>query len=804
MVRVGGSMRAWLSAFRLAVPLCRLAARGAAGRRRALFEPSGRLAGGRRPDRDVRIARDGWGIPHVEARTWSDAAFAVGFCHGADRLGQLELFRRLAWGRLAAAIGRPALPLDAALRTLGYKRQAVAYMARIDATTLAELEAYARGLNEAIERRLAAGALPAECRALGITPEPWAVSDSLAVSRLGASDVTAPAKALLGRVAAALRPELRRFFGPLAAPGAAADGACGGGARQPAWGSNAWALAGWRTRDGRPMVCADPHVGLIAPCLWYAASLRVAEAAEAVAGLTVPGWPFVVLGRNRRLAWGATNMLADACDLYREQLVGEGYRVDGRVRALARRTERIAVRGERDARLVVRATHRGPLVSDSPLLRRLLGLDDGQAVSLGTCADRAAADELTAFRRINRAANLEAFGEALRTYGQCGLHFVVADADGRIARLPAAALPRRPRPPAPRLLDGATRRDDWLGVDAPARLPACIDPPEGFCANANELPAPPAQARRLGHLTCPPYRGRRLRALLAAGEDVSVLDAAAVQRDDFCLFTDEVVRRAAGILRAAGGARGRRAAALLERFDGWMTPESGSAAVAAVFGEFLRRRLFARLLGARLGVSFAETYQSFPVALRVLTAAETEGDAMFAHRMGRLVRSAVGDALRYLRRTQGRNPRRWTWGRAAAVGPAGPLGRVPLLGRAWRARPLPAGGSAHTIAQSRFAFRPRARRQAVYLGATARLIMSLGRRDVLVAVAGGQSENPASRHWGDLGERMRSGGYASVRLDGVPAGGIEAVVTLAGRRRRAIARPEAPAPSPPVVRPGLG
>ena len=37
-------------------------------------------------------------------------------------------------------------------------------------------------------------------------------------------------------------------------------------------------------------------------------------------GATLPGTPAVALGRNRDIAWGATNVAADVQDLYRERL----------------------------------------------------------------------------------------------------------------------------------------------------------------------------------------------------------------------------------------------------------------------------------------------------------------------------------------------------------------------------------------------------------------------------------------------------------------------------------------------------
>src|SRR5918996_812729 len=70
----------------------------------------------------LTIARDRWGIPHVEAATEADAWYALGFCHGQDRAFQLELLARAGRGLLAELLGAAALPVDRLSRTLGFRR----------------------------------------------------------------------------------------------------------------------------------------------------------------------------------------------------------------------------------------------------------------------------------------------------------------------------------------------------------------------------------------------------------------------------------------------------------------------------------------------------------------------------------------------------------------------------------------------------------------------------------------------------------------------------------------------------------
>src|SRR5437762_2762437 len=90
----------------------------------------------------VSIRRDRWGIPHVDARSATDAWFGLGFCHAQDRVFQLELLLRVGSGTLAELIGRDGLAIDRMSRRLGFRRTAQAQLEVIGPEVRAVLEAY--------------------------------------------------------------------------------------------------------------------------------------------------------------------------------------------------------------------------------------------------------------------------------------------------------------------------------------------------------------------------------------------------------------------------------------------------------------------------------------------------------------------------------------------------------------------------------------------------------------------------------------------------------------------------------------
>src|SRR5262249_48784979 len=148
----------------------------------------------------------------------------------------------------------------------------------------------------------------------------------------------------------------------------------------------------------------------------------------------------VILGRNRQVAWGCTNVHDDSADLYVEAFDAaepDRYRVPGGWQKVDTLDEPIRVR---DGPLAsswhtvshrVRATRHGPLIESR-----------GRLYALRWTALEAA-PELTAFALIDRAASWDDFREALRLYPGPSQNFVYADTQGHIAWYSAGRLPIR-------------------------------------------------------------------------------------------------------------------------------------------------------------------------------------------------------------------------------------------------------------------------------------------------------------------------------------------------------------------------
>ena len=87
-------------------------------------------------------------------------------------------------------------------------------------------------------------------------------------------------------------------------------------------GSNNWVVSGAHTASGKPLLSNDMHLDLRIPNVWYEAHLTAGD--FDVAGVTLPGVPFVIVGHNRYIAWGFTNLGPNVEDVYIEKFNDQG------------------------------------------------------------------------------------------------------------------------------------------------------------------------------------------------------------------------------------------------------------------------------------------------------------------------------------------------------------------------------------------------------------------------------------------------------------------------------------------------
>ena len=716
----------------------------------------------------VEIVRDRFGIPHVYARSRADLVRAQGFVHAQDRLFQMESVRRFAFGRLSELVGRRTLEADRVARRLLLRRTAEVDAAACDPEAAALAEAYCEGVNAFLER----GPLPLELRLLRAHPEPWTPVDVQAPAQMFALVLCGnwENELLRARLAAALGDERLARIDPtypgdhplIVPPARVARRAArfrrvlrsrlGTGA------SNSFVVSGARTASGAPILANDPHLVLGIPSVWHAQHL-VWDGGESW-GFTIAGAPVVILGRNRRVAWGMTTAMIDTQDLFVERLHPDDptrYEADGTWLEGEVVREEIRVRGRR-APVVeeVLVTRHGPVVVPAePGGREALALSWSHHEPGETT--RSLLDLMTA-------RSVEDADRALDGFAGPPHNYVLADADGTIAyRLAGGPIPRRRVGSGSVPTPGWDSERDWDGYLSPAELPRFRNPAGGAIVTANNRIAGEGYPHRLPGEYLSGYRAQRLQTLLDANRALTPDAAARILLDRLSLPGLELARIAGGF--RTDDALEARALDVLSEWDGDYAAESaGGAVYAALVGALEREALRAACGGEAPDVPLGLFERGRPALLRRLgerddslfAGAGGDGAPMTWERVfGRALAAAVADL--------GADPAAWRRGRFHRLRFAHPLERLPGLRRLVSRGPFPIGGDADTVQVMSPASGMAA---GATIGPSMRAVYDLGDPDgTRIALAPGQSGHPGSPHYDDLLAPWLAGEYVPLATD---------------------------------------
>lgn len=626
-------------------------------------------------DGRVEIHWDDHHIPFVDAETDSDAAFALGLVHAHLRLGQMELMRRIAQGRISEVAGPIMVDVDRAIRTIDYGRAAEAMEADFPPETRAWLERFVAGINHYIDQMEVE---PHEFSVLGLSRDPWTIRDLITIGRLGSSDINWMIWFDLWPLRT--RPDWPELWSELIEAGSGSltsfpakphDHALiaeiiGGYSKA---GSNAFAVGPKWTGNGHALIASDPHLGLLLPNIWLLVGFKCPS--YHTVGMMIPGIPFVAVGRNERIAWGGTNMRAATSDFFDVSAL--------RPDEIKTQSEPIRVRWWRDAEFKSRLTPHGPVISDIPMLKN--GVDETVALRW---VGHNATDEFTSMLAVNRAQDWESFRAAFRTFAISAQNMIYADADGNIGQMMAVQVPARPDGVPPFINkpeDSAWRH--IVGADA---LPTSFNPPQGYLASANNRP--PETPVPVGYFFSTDDRVLRMSQLIEECGSVSVEEAAAIQTDvlqpsslDVCRATIEAVDRLG--LEAELNPGQQKIVDEIRGWDGYYTVDSRGAVAYEAFLHNFIRYFYGRRFDDKTLASFTSVSHLGVIVPRDIRAASDQELAV-------ALRNAFLAAAAAYERYE-------NWGDMHRVVVNHPFAMIPLVGARYRFADMPAPGSRQTV-----------------------------------------------------------------------------------------------------------
>jgi len=586
----------------------------------------------------VKVIRDGHGAPTIDAANFNDLFFAQGYVTAQDRLFQMDGMRRFAAGELSEVFGSDYLDHDRQQRILGLKVVAQKTVETLPTEDRSRFEAYARGVNAYLEAHR--DRLPLEFRILGYSPRPWTPEDSTLIGVQMVEDLSpSPRHALMReKILAKLGPELTADLyvnsswhdrpPTVSRPtldqeikgddqnddededdDSGADSSVTGLTPRPdvpalpslpemflderalVLGSNNWVVSGAHTVSGKPLLSNDMHLHNQMPNLWYEAHLRCASHNFDVAGVTLPGYPYVIVGHNQRIAWGFTNLGPTVEDVYVETFNSDGqYLTPEGWKQPEHRREVIHPKEKPDVIVDVVLTRHGPIVTDMvPGEARKLALRwtlyDGMR---------------SPFFAVDSAQKWEEFRRAFSELDAPGQNVVYADVDGNIGYQATGKIPIRAAGDGSLPENGSDNAHEWIGYIPFDKLPSIFNLPTGIIATANSRITPDGFRYSLSAEWEAPWRSARIYRVLESGKKFSAADMLALETDIYSELDRFFGERFVYAVDHAKNPsmRAKAAAEILRQWDGRMIENSPAPTIAVEARQELTRLLLEPKLGA--------------------------------------------------------------------------------------------------------------------------------------------------------------------------------------------------------------
>ena len=536
---------------------------------------------------EVEVLRDNYGINHIYANNQKDLFFMQGYLAAKDRLFQFEIWRRQATGTVAEILGDNELERDIGTRLFKFRGNMVDELNHYHEDGFEIVSSFVSGINKYIEEvNKEPNQLPIEFEILGIKPEKWTNEDVIsrhqgllgnivqelnigrAVSLIGDEKVKElmwfhpkdPDISLDNDLTYEdLKQDILRLYNAYREPikfkkhyildkYQSEDEITFTKSNiyindQYSIGSNNWAISGYKSFNGFPLLANDPHRSLSNPSLRYMVHL-VAPGWNVIGG-GEPEIPGISIGHNGVGAWGLTVFRTDAEDLYVYDLNPNNnlqYMHKGKWRNFEIVNESIAVKDKDDVKVELFFSVHGPVTYIDEKRKKAYAVKNGWSEVGGS--------PYLASLRMDQAKNWEEYREACNYFNIPGENMVWADKYGDIGWQAVGIAPIRKTHSGlvPVSGNGNFEWQDYIDI---IEKPSILNPEKGYIATANQNVTPEDYDRwdAIGYDWADPYRGDRVNSILENKDKIDMEDMINLQVDYFSIPSKQIIELSRGHIK---------------------------------------------------------------------------------------------------------------------------------------------------------------------------------------------------------------------------------------------------------------
>jgi penicillin amidase len=519
----------------------------------------------------VEIHFDDQMIPHIFAKNDHDLYFAQGYLTAKDRLWQMDFQTRFASGRLSEVVGPKAIELDRYQRRMGmsFGAENMIEIAMKDPETNVIMNAYAAGVNAYIHS-LKPSQYPIEFKLLNYEPEDWKpINSALLLKLMSATLAGGSNEFYMNNILQKYGPEITKNlfpdypfredpiipvgtkwdFDPINVPKMPSLNETTAALnintkeKEEGIGSNNWAVSGKKTASGYPILANDPHLDLTLPSIWY--QIQLASTDVNACGVSIPGSPGIVIGFNKDVAWGVTNVGADVLDWYNIKFKDSSkkeYWFNNKWLPVKKRIENIKISNGQTVTDTVFYTHHGPVVYTSE--QRPDNFTKANNIPTGHALKWVAhmgSNDIRTFIALNKAKNYTDYRKALTYYNAPAQNFVFASFENDIAITPNGYFPLKWEGQGKFILDGTKPSHDWNGRIPAEHNPTVKNPTRNFVSSANQFPSDQSYPYYLNWEYSGYERSLRINKRLSVMTQANVDSLQNLQNDNYSILAENIL-----------------------------------------------------------------------------------------------------------------------------------------------------------------------------------------------------------------------------------------------------------------------
>ena len=248
-------------------------------------------------------------------------------------------------------------------------------------------------------------------------------------------------------------------------------------------GSNAFAISKKRSADDDTMLVINSHQPLTGPVAWYEAHIKSDEGLNIMGG-TFPGSPFIHVGFNEYLGWGATVNQPDLADIYELTINPENenqYLLDGLWKNLkvVKQEFKVKIFGPFNITypLDMYFSDHGPVMKNGQkaYALRYVGMND--------------ANQASAWLKMNKATNFNEWQDSLKMQQIASLNLVYADKEDNIFFVHNMKSPIRDFDyDWKSIIPGDKSNLIWSEFYTYEEIPKILNPDSGYIYSTNQSP----------------------------------------------------------------------------------------------------------------------------------------------------------------------------------------------------------------------------------------------------------------------------------------------------------------------------